>query len=206
MASTINAITTGAGGIVTTGDSTGQIGLQNNGTTIATTSSTGLTINVGGLNLLAWTTGTRPGSPVTGTTGYNTTTGQIEVYNATYSTWTNAGTSGITYSASYVIVAGGGAGGYSNSGGGGAGGYLTGTTLLNSGVTYTITIGGGGTTASPGGSGNNGTNSTLTGITSAVGGGGGGGIALAGLSGGSGGGGGGMNVYDPTNRRKPLQF
>ena len=47
MASTINAITTGAGGIVTTGDSTGNIALQNNGTTIATTSSTGLTINSG---------------------------------------------------------------------------------------------------------------------------------------------------------------
>jgi len=44
MASTINAITTGAGGIVTTGDSTGIIGLQSNGSTVASVSSTGLAV------------------------------------------------------------------------------------------------------------------------------------------------------------------
>ena len=42
-----------------------------------------------------WTTATRPASPVTGQTGYNTTTGQLEIYNATYGTWANAGTSEI---------------------------------------------------------------------------------------------------------------
>ena len=41
MASTINAITTGAGGIVTTGDSSGIVAIQSNGTTILTTNSTG---------------------------------------------------------------------------------------------------------------------------------------------------------------------
>jgi hypothetical protein len=42
MASTINAITTGAGGIVTTGDSTGVIGLQSNGTTAVTVNAYGI--------------------------------------------------------------------------------------------------------------------------------------------------------------------
>ena len=51
MASTINAITTGAGGIVTTGDSSGIIALQSNGTTIATFATTGVS---GVSNLVSW--------------------------------------------------------------------------------------------------------------------------------------------------------
>ena len=149
MASTINAITTGAGGIVTSGDSSGDISLQSNGSTVLATTSTGVAVTgvlsaSGRLNLPTWTTGTRPSSPSTGTTGYNTTTAQIEVYNATYATWSNAGTSGITYTATYVVVAGGGAGGISTNaggcGGGGAGGYITGTTTLNGNSTYTVTV------------------------------------------------------------------
>jgi len=50
-----------------------------------------------------------------------------------------------TYTASYLIIAGGGAGGYyANAGGGGAGGYREGTSTLNSGTTYTVTVGAGG--------------------------------------------------------------
>jgi hypothetical protein len=44
MASTINAITTGVGGIVATGDTSGVIELQSSGTAIATVSSTGMTV------------------------------------------------------------------------------------------------------------------------------------------------------------------
>ena len=44
MASTINAITTGAGGIVTTGDSSGNISLQSNGTTVLATTSSGVAV------------------------------------------------------------------------------------------------------------------------------------------------------------------
>jgi len=70
-----------------------------------------------------WTTATRPTNPSTGQTGYNTTTNQLEVYNATYTNWQNVGTSGINYSVSYLIVAGGGGGsGGGGSGTGGAGG------------------------------------------------------------------------------------
>jgi hypothetical protein len=98
-----------------------------------------------------------------------------------------------SYTASYLIVAGGagGAGGLNNTnngaGGGGAGGYVTGTTILNAGTTYTAVVGAGGTGTNA--AGNSGSNSTFTGLTTATGGGGGG--VSAGLAGGSGGGGGG---------------
>jgi hypothetical protein len=47
MASSINASTSGAGGLITTADNTGILQLQSGGTTIATISSTGLQQNVG---------------------------------------------------------------------------------------------------------------------------------------------------------------
>lgn len=47
MASIINASTSGAGGLITTADSSGILQLQSGGTTIATISSTGLQQNVG---------------------------------------------------------------------------------------------------------------------------------------------------------------
>jgi len=47
MASIINASTSGAGGVITTADSSGILQLQSGGTTIATISSTGLQQNVG---------------------------------------------------------------------------------------------------------------------------------------------------------------
>ena len=74
MASTINAITTGAGGIVTTGDSSGIIGLQSNGTTIST-------ISLNGITYPTWTTATRPGTPSASQMGYNTSINAIEYYN-----------------------------------------------------------------------------------------------------------------------------
>jgi hypothetical protein len=47
MASSINASTSGAGGVITTADNTGILQLQSGGTTIATISSTGITTQVG---------------------------------------------------------------------------------------------------------------------------------------------------------------
>ena len=114
-----------------------------------------------GISNVSWTTGTRPASPVTGQMGYNTTTGQLEVFN-TIGGWVNAGTAGILYPANYLVVAGGGGGGGATSGsirsgaGGGAGGFRTsfGTSgggssaesplTLAKGTTYTITVGAGG--------------------------------------------------------------
>ena len=61
-------------------------------------------------------------------------------------------------SASYLVVAGGGSGGFvtangGGTGGGGAGGYLTSTATLSTLTTYTITVGAGGASASPGANG-----------------------------------------------------
>jgi hypothetical protein len=100
------------------------------------------------------------------------------------------------YSADILVIAGGGSGGsISNGGGGGAGGYRTSTETLNSGTTYTITVGDGGAQSSDA-VGNNGSDSSISGsglttITSTGGGGGGGGATpgiTEGRNGGSGGG------------------
>lgn len=106
-----------------------------------------------------------------------------------------------TVATEYLVVAGGGSGGTADGSGGGAGGYLTnygGTAIeLTPGVTYTVTVGGGGSgvTGTPGNRGNSGSNSVLsgTGITTITSIGGGGGASKVpgiqdGLDGGSGGG------------------
>lgn len=115
----------------------------------------------------------------TGTDRWNATFGIVAV-NAT--------------TATYLVIAGGGSGGRSNGGGGGSGGYLESTTSLNSGVTYTITVGAGGAPASGTSRGNNGSNSSISGTSvsvTSIGGGGGGtqNGTNAGRDGGSGGGG-----------------
>lgn len=116
-------------------------------------------------------------------------------------------------SAELLLIAGGGGGGPGpgEGGGGGAGGLLyygsetpktpNGPALsLARGITYSVTIGGGGTGASGYTSvtNSNGTNSSFTGVTTAVGGGRGGLYPSAGVgnggSGGSGGGGGGNSL------------
>ena len=107
----------------------------------------------------------------------------------------------LTYTASYLLVAGGGSGGspvlngYSG-GGGGAGGVLSGSTIFNLSNIYTIIVGAGGVAPAPAGgtgtTGTNGVNTTFNSLTS-IGGGGGGEAGTAG-SGGSGGGGGGGGV------------
>jgi hypothetical protein len=150
-----------------------------------------------GIVITSWTTSTRPANPTTGQVGYNTTTGQIEVYNATYSDWVSAGTSSIGYTTQYLLVGGGGSGGGSTGGGGGGGGFLTGNIILNTGSTYTIVVGSGGAGTASVSPGISGTSSTFNGLV-AVGGGGGayssnGTSYGPGLNGGSGGGG--QNYY-----------
>ena len=46
MASTINASTTGGGGVITTADASGTLALQANGTTVATLNSTGINAGI----------------------------------------------------------------------------------------------------------------------------------------------------------------
>ena len=112
-------------------------------------------------------------------------------------------TSSFNYSATYLIVAGGGRGGNVIGGGGGAGGLLTGTTTLTGGITFTVTVGDGETSA---GSPRRGGNSSLAGSSittlTAIGGGEGGEHGGSGnaYDGGSGGGAGG-NGSDGTTKQ-----
>ena len=120
------------------------------------------------------------------------------IWNATFGT---VATNSIA--ASYLVIAGGASGGRSNGGGGGAGGYLTSTTSLSSGTTYTVTVGAGGASASGTQQGNDGSNSVLSGTgvsVTAIGGGGGGtqNGTNAGRNGGSGGGGSYLNGVGGT--------
>ena len=67
MANIINAITSGAGGLSTSADSSGIIQLQSGGTTIATISSTGITTQVGAPAFSAYNAGTQSVSANTDT-------------------------------------------------------------------------------------------------------------------------------------------
>ena len=103
--------------------------------------------------------------------------------------WTSGG--GVT--ASYLVVAGGGGGGAGTSGvveggGGGAGGYRTSTASLNPTLSYTVTVGAGGT------SNTNGSDSIFSATTSTGGGAGGRNGTTSGSTGGSGGGAGGVTA------------
>lgn len=117
----------------------------------------------------------------------------------------------VTYTASYLVVAGGASGGLGSgaigAGGGGAGGYITGTATLTGGTVYTAVVGAGG--AITAGTGANGSNSTFPGATTAIGGGGGGSDGGSpfdvGSSGGSGGGGGGRTANTAAGAGTPGQ-
>lgn len=165
MSSTINASNSGFGGIVSTGDSSGELQLQAAGTTIANITATGMAVtgtlsSTGALGLPSWTTATRPASPSNGNIGYNTTTGTWEAYNnsgwtplntnivTNYQAFTSSGTftpaAGVR-NIHLLVVGGGGGGGSSGAGGGGAGGvvYMPNFAVTPS-VGITVTIGNGG--------------------------------------------------------------
>lgn len=225
MASTINASNSGFGGIVSTGDSSGQLQLQAASTTIATITTNGMTVagafsSSGALGLPTWTTLTRPLSPATGTVGYNTTTGRMEVWTGAFwgssaltagitTTFTSSTTwtvpAGITSVTVYIAAAGGGGGG---GGSGGGCGFATGGSGASGANGASISYAGtGGSTGGNynGGAGGNGGGSVYNGpytytvtpgasitITVAAGGAGGvGGLYRGGSSGGSFGGRGG---------------
>ena len=145
----------------------------------------------------------RPANPARGTMRYNSSNNVVEVYMPTAG-WVNVAQD--TFTLEYLIVAGGGGGGtWAGGGGGGAGGVLYSATLNTPvSVSYTVTVGGGGSAgaSSPNGpNGQPGSNSSIvaasTGVSLiAVGGGAGGGAQApgglqSGQPGGSGGGNGG---------------
>ena len=171
------------------------------------------------LNLKSYDTAGRDAlTSVAGDIIYNTTTGKLEYYDG--SAWVQTGDSKVPVQ--YVVIAGGGSGGATQAngyspGGGGAGGYRSsvgtessgggyGTDLVafvETGTSYTVTIGGGGAAVDPGSAYYSGYKGSLSRFASifAEGGGAGGrlfGPALntnsgADRSGGSGGGGGAYN-------------
>jgi hypothetical protein len=145
-------------------------------------------------------------------------------------TFSLTATAPLLYTVTYLSVAGGGGGGLAEpnvlgdgAGGGGAGGYVLSSALFNQSITYTITIGSGGTGANtiPAERGGSGSNTSITSplgtIVTSIGGGGGGGGNEAfgpGNSGGSGGGAGsgyqqsytggsGFNFPGPTQQGRP---
>jgi hypothetical protein len=173
----------------------------------------------GAVRIPTGTTAQRPTSPTDGMIRKNTTTGALEFWDPTSTSWIGitpfSATGGVvtsvagntvhtflssanftvlsgTRTVEYLIVAGGGGGGPIG-GGGGGGGLITGIATVGVG-SYSIVIGGGGNNgngSSPYAT--NGSNTTALGFT-AIGGGGGGNhiggpTSTAGLAGGSGGGG-----------------
>ena len=148
-----------------------------------------------------------------GEVGYFTATGGTVTTSGSYTihTFTSSGTFQVTAgsrSLESLVIAGGGAGGYDDGGGGGAGGYRSSTSGEASGGggsaenkqtlgvgSYTITIGAGGSGASPTStSGGNSVFNTGVGLIEAVGGGYGGGNISGGPDADSGGSGGGCSL------------
>ena len=145
--------------------------------------------STGYFDLPSGTTAQRPGSPAPGMVRFNTDFGYPEWYDSNATSWVSFST-GASYSADYLAVAGGGSG---DGGGGGAGGYVASTFTASGGAVLVVTIGAGGTNVNTNNAGNSGSNTTITGsgisTVTAVGG-GRAGYTAAGTGGGSGGGGG----------------
>lgn len=142
-------------------------------------------------------TGEISGTPSTDETSNFTITATNQYNQTTTRTFSITIASAPT-SIDYFLVGGGGGGGARHGGGGGGGGYLTGTSAISSGITYTITVGAGGIGGNGDGGygtsniGNTGGNSSISGsgfsTVTAIRGGGGGAATGAATAGGSGGG------------------
>ena len=132
--------------------------------------------NTGGFAITSYTVTSSPGnftatgssspltvSGLTNDTSYTfTVTATNSIGTGPASTVSGSVTPGIIVN--YLVVAGGGSGGSAQSAGGGAGGLLTASGVnVISGVTYTITIGAGGTSVTTDVQGNNGSNSSISG-------------------------------------------
>ena len=161
--------------------------------------------STGYFDLPAGTTAQRPVSPSVGMIRSNTSTGVVETYNGT--SWIAVGDQSTAYSADYLVVGGGGAGGTNGTpsgtgrgGGGGAGGFLTGSTNLGVGSTYTVVVGSGGSGTAYASDGSSSSISAPSFTTITALGGGAGGASAAGRNGRSGGsgGGGGTNAGSGT--------
>lgn len=118
--------------------------------------------------------GLRAGMLNTSTGGTITTSGGYRIHTFQYAQTGTAFVPSGTGTVEYLVVAGGAGGSQQHSGGGGAGGMRTGILSVNSGQTYTITVGNGGALqpnvggcsnhTTPAGNGGSSTFSTITSI------------------------------------------
>ena len=130
------------------------------------------TISVGYFAIPQGNTAQRPANAPLGALRWNSSNTGVEFYVGNNSWQMVASTS---YTVNYLLVAGGGGGGSLRGGGAGAGGMLLGTTTVNPGVSYSVTVGAGGAVTGPNVLSGNGGNSLISGLTSsAIGGGAGG--------------------------------
>jgi len=198
---------------ITTGPADG-LTIYNGGPTARTAMGTfdtsgNFTNNATGYTAIATgTTGQRPGTPTSGMTRFNTTTGYPEWYSSASGSWVQFNNAALYY-VEYLVVAGGAGGGCQHGGGAGAGGYRCSVAGESSGggasaesaiavtplTSYTVTVGAGGAgipagSSFKGGVGTSGSNSVFSTITS-VGGGGGSGMSSPNTNGAAGGCGGG---------------
>jgi hypothetical protein len=141
------------------------------------------TVSTGFLQLPSGTTAQRSTiitvTTATGGTRYYTTSSGLFVGTSNVHIFTASGffTASSAVPVSFLAVAGGGSGGWYDGAGGGAGGMVTGTFVASQGVTYTVTVGGGGTPIGTSANGNPGNPSSIVGTgtsITALGGGGGG--------------------------------
>jgi len=193
MATTINADT--SNGIVITPDTSGELELQSNGTTLLKVDSP-----TGSLTIPTGTTAQRPVSPTVGMTRFNTTTGNPEWYDSNSSQWVEYNQTA-PYAVEYLVIAGGAGGGRGRGGGGGSGGFLTGTSYINPSNIYTVTVGAGGAgSTSPSVRGSNGNTSVFSSISTVGGGGGASESQASPYTGAAGGSGGGSTLWETTTR------
>ena len=129
-----------------------------------TTYTTSFTTSGQVVNIVTATTTATGGAFYTTSTGLFAGLSAVHLFTATGTSYFTA-TAAIS-SVAYLVVGGGGSGGSNWGGGGGAGGLLAGTFTATAGSTYTITVGRGGSSPSPGNNqGNSGTNSSITGTS-----------------------------------------
>lgn len=165
-------------------------------TDIADGAVTVVKTNFGGsteaIQIPAGTTAQRPVSPSAGEIRYNSTYGNVEVYNG--SSWGIVSTTNEAFASDIVIAAGGGGaaaaeGDYGANGGAGAGGLVEASSYnLTISTSYTVTVGAGGASSDKYTVADNGDNSQF-GALVAFGGGGGPDYGSDGSNGGSGAGG-----------------
>jgi hypothetical protein len=149
MAVTLNALTTGVGGLQTTGDTSGEISLQSNGSTVLAVTASGATVTgvLNGTGNISTPTGTITASSFVGNgaslTGIAGGFSNMTVFTSPGTFTTPATTTKIKV----TVVGGGGNGGAGSApigtdgGGGGGGGAAIYVGPVTASTPYAVTVG-----------------------------------------------------------------